>query len=226
MKVGIIRLYYNEKQAILKTHPKVGATVQYFDGRFPSFEKIGDSDLSTDGSNDAIKSFPDTEIYECPGYITDKLTFAFQKAGKFDAVLLLSCDEWIEGDWEEFCKNVQKMIESGDQRMIYNVNFKVISGDPRINMIAKPRLFVDPASFSVQETHWKYHYKNGPCYSAVSSIKSDIEGITIMHDNRVRPEWRDNLMTKYQQQMPPAQRDAFIDPTKPKPGQYRTNNEF
>ncbi|MBI5697878.1 MAG: hypothetical protein HZC29_05210 [Thaumarchaeota archaeon] len=117
------------------------------------------------------------------------------------------------------------MIKSGDQRMIYNVKFRIISGDPR-KLEAKPRLFVDPGNFSVKETHWKYHYKNGPCYSAVSSIKADIEGITIFHDNRVRPEWRDNLMTKYQQEMSPAQRDAFIDPNAPKPGQYRTNDQF
>lgn len=201
-EIVVGRMYYNEIQAIAETHPKEPAHVQYIDGRFPDFAKINDSDFSTDGSNELIDSFPNAERYEFAGYIIDKLNFLFQQVGKYDAMLLLSCDEWIEGDWSQFTKNLQTLMECGDERKILNVRFTVKEGSAdsgRLWLKTKPRLFVNPSHFSVKDRHWKYHYDGKFLKGDAYVEESDIEGIEIFHDNRVRSQERDDMMTLYQQ---------------------------
>lgn len=198
METGISRLYYNEREAIEHTHPKVKATVQYIDGRFPGFSKINDSDFSTDGSNELIDSFPNTERYSCMGYITMKQNFAFEKAARFDALLKTACDEYIKGDWNLFCKNLEKFVDSGEAGHLLNIKYTVLSGDPR-NIIAKPRLFLNPGRFSMGERHHHFLFEKRHMGSRTIATKPDVEGIEIVHDNRVRPRWRDQLMTKYQE---------------------------
>lgn len=209
MKVCIARLYYNEKPAIQKTHPQVDAPVLYFDGRFPDFQQINGSDFSTDGSNELIDSLPNAQRFKFAGYITEKLTYLFKTAGAqgYDALLLLSCDEWIAGDWGQFCQDIEAFVKSGDTRKLLNVKFTVLSGDPRTDMQAKPRLFIDPDRFSVQDRHWMYYFDGKLLTFETTAPVADVEGIGIMHDNRIRPKERDDMMTQYQQ-IPQSQRDG------------------
>lgn len=219
MKIAIGRMYYNEREAIEKTHPNVDATVLYFDGRFPSFDRIGDSDYSTDGSNELIATFQNAELHRCADYITKKMSAMFHEAGRFDAMLLLSCDERIEGDWNAFVRNAERAIAERPSDRLFNVPFVV--HDKAVAFKSKPRLFIRPGTITVGEKHWHYWSEGRRLNQHAilgENLNPPVQGITIHHDTNIRPKWRDDLMTKYQRAAPQSIRDSpgYPYPTKNK----------
>jgi len=206
MKIVISRLTYNEFDAILKTHPRYCDT-QYVDGRFPAFTKIKDSDVSTDGSIRLIQSYPNTQYFQFFGSYLDKINYQFQMAKDYDVMIMLSCDEYIEGDWNNFVKNLEWSMRVHPDKRIFNIPFKVISGDDR-PIKSKDRIFVDPKNWTVLDRHWRYRYKGKEELHRAWYMDADINGITIVHDDTVRNKKRNKLMTKYQK-IPEAVADTL-----------------
>lgn len=196
LKIGISRLYYNEYDAIRKTHPDQ-CKVQYVDGRFPAFTKINDSDFSTDGSNELIAKFKNAERFEFFGSLNNKLNYGFKIAKEFDVMIILSCDEYLIGDIEEFLQELKYKMRVHPDQKIFNLPFKVVSGDDR-PLKSKDRIFIDPSNWSVGKNHWEYLYKGKPQKHRQWFMEADITSLKIIHDDGVRETTRNKLMTQYQ----------------------------
>ena len=99
--VAIIPFYNDFKalQCILMHLSSIGISSILCDGRFHNFQKIDESDFSTDGSRFLIHSFKDATLINCgPCYVDEKLNALFHEAAKqgYTHSILLGSDEGIE----------------------------------------------------------------------------------------------------------------------------------
>lgn len=61
-----------------------------------------------------------------------------------------------------------------------------------------PRLYFNPGKWEFRYNHYTQYY-DGQFYTRyVAKGHPDVRGIRIMHDDRIRPEWRNLAMQEYQ----------------------------
>lgn len=184
----------------------VHVTKIFIDGRFPDFPQINGSDYSTDGTIEYLDSLPNTIVCKYADYHTKKSNFLFQKCEEFgfDAVLRLATDEYLEGDWNDF----ERRSTGFDGPRAY-VAFKDLHGDGR-NLRAVPRLFYEPGRWSSKTLHWYFYFDDNLLMKGVRAMQPDVKGVTICHDDRARPDSRNDMMTEYQK-IPQTWRDDLVE---------------
>lgn len=200
LRIGYFCNYLNEVDGIqhhVDTMGKIPFDARiYVDGKFPDFQ--AEYNYSTDGSNEIIKSMPNTHLIS-GGDITEmeKNNLAFELAGKLDLDFLIQCDadEWMEFDKTIFEESFNQEMHSTNtfQYMIRFTNH--FSSPPRIiNFL--PRLFFKPGFIRCENIHW-WFYAFGNRITVDPSLF--IDGIHMYHDDRVRSVSRNDLMNKYQE---------------------------
>ena len=124
--VAIVPFYNDFKalQRLLMHLSSIGMPSILCDGRFHNFQKIDESDLSTDGCRFLIHGFKNTTLLELsPCYVDEKINKLFHEAARqnYSHAMLLGCDEYPEGDFDIIQKNLQTLDQT--EPRIFRVPF-------------------------------------------------------------------------------------------------------
>jgi hypothetical protein len=164
------------------------------DGRFTDFPQINGSDLSTDGTKELTEKtgnyyMPFEECLEQDKY-TAGLKFGYSKGYKY--MMWLASDEYIEGDMDRYIS----LLDNADitKPLILRVPYKEhnIHSKYAHDWKEQPRTHVNYKDMSYRNVHW--HAYNGDQRIVATGR---IAGITIHHDDTIRPKERDLLMDDY-----------------------------
>ena len=197
MLVAIIQVY-NDIDGVKRLHSELskhGIKSIWGDGRFCDFQKVNDSDLSTDGTREYIQAQNNTVLLDLGDMLEyDKLTSILHHAGSmgYEYALLLSCDEVPKGsfpDLEEYLRTLP------DTPAVLRLKFDANEWKTHPDKFVE-RLFHYPARISCKLTHWCYHIDDHKDVY-LSDIKP-VEGVSIYHDNTIRPRKRELQMAEYQ----------------------------
>jgi len=175
------------------------------DGRFHSFKKMGNSDLSTDGSRFLTSGFKlTTLINNGPCYVDEKINKLFHEAAKqdFTHAVLLGCDEYPQGDVNLLLKNLESLNHS--EPTLIKVPFidKQEKSHQENNFIE--RIFFMPGLIRARGSHNTFFSAVDQARGISENIKphiTPIEGISIFHDNSIRNRERNELMQDYQEKI-------------------------
>lgn len=209
--VAIIQTY-NDFQGVKRLHSKLkkyGISSIWGDGRFPDFEKINDSDLSSDGTRDYLLAQNDTKVMYYPKmYEYDKLTKLLHTAGNmaYKYAILFGCDEYPIGDFDELIKNLKHEDKPNVCRLKLTKESEKDNNTHPADYVE--RVFVYPQRISVKTTHWSYYTDDGS--KAIISDKKIIEGIIVHHNQSIRPKEREGLMSEYQVKQFTNERSGFF----------------
>jgi len=175
------------------------------DGRFIHFQKIKNSDLSTDGSRFLVTAFKNTKLISLgPCKVDKKLNKLLQEAAKegYTHALLLGCDENISGNLELFKKRLKEKTISKPQ--IFCVSFKESSKGKTKNHPYINRIFHLPGEIMARGTHNRFFSIEKSVKNSIRALRANpsiIEGLTIQHDNSIRNSERNELMKNYQEKL-------------------------
>jgi len=205
MKIAAIVPFYNDFKALqflLMRLSSMGMPSILCDGRFHNFQKVDESDFSTDGSRFLVQGFKNTKLIDCgPCYVDEKLNVLFHEAAKqgYSHCILLGSDEYIEGDIESLKKELDQI--SKDEPVLISVPF-----DEKNPKLDKPPSFIERVFYMPGLIRAKGNYQS--FYSAADQAKGisaqmksnpvGINAITIHHDSTIRTKERNELMKNYQ----------------------------
>jgi len=205
MKLVAIVPFYNDFKALqrLLMHlSSIGIPSILCDGRFHNFQKIDDSDISTDGSRFLVQGFKNTTLIDCgPCNVDEKLNALFHEASKqsYSYCILLGSDEDVEGDIELLKKELENI--SGEKPLLIRVPFE--EKNPKLD---KPpsfieRIFYMPGQISAKGNYQSFYSSSDQAKGISDPMKSlsvGITAITIHHDSTIRTKERNELMKNYQ----------------------------
>ena len=200
MNICVIVPFYQDYNAGVRLYENIheyGLQSYWADGRFPNFQQINNSDISTDGLREFIQSKPDAELVtkdEGVDEMFNKLNKLLDSVGeKYDYVILMGCDELFEGDFDVLLNNLA-MYDVGVPAL-YRVG---INETDITDMTRKDagieRVMYKPERFRVNKAHWRYFVDGIQCLS----YEKLIDGVIIKHDRTIRPKKRDDMMNDYQ----------------------------
>ena len=191
---------YEELETLEKTLPlakKFGINDFFFvDGPFIGFSK--QRPKSSDGTREICEQYGRLmDAGRC--YEQDKLNIAFKEMSRqrFRYVLLLGADEYPEGDIKLFLKNLTTRFND-DSPHIPLVRVQEHSPDSKWNRVIdnSPKIFVNPSRIRAKHTHWLYYFDD--CSVPFHDHENIIEGIIIHHDDSLRSEKRNKMMSEFQ----------------------------
>jgi hypothetical protein len=205
IKLVAIVPFYNDFKALqrLLMHLNSNKLPAIFcDGRFHNFERIGNSDISTDGSRFLIHGFKNTSLIELsPCYVDEKINKLLHEAARqnYSHTILLGCDEYPEGDFDLFQKNLQTLEQT--EPRIFRVPFHEHKSklDKPVDYIE--RVFFMPGLFRAKGNHNTFFSAVDQAKGNITPMKSHssvISGMTIHHDSSIRDKKRNELMKDYQ----------------------------
>jgi len=172
------------------------------DGRFHNFQKVDESDFSTDGSRFLVQGFKDTKLIDCgPCYVDEKLNVLFHEAAKqgYSHCILLGSDEDIEGNIGLLKKELDQISTS--EPLLISIPF-----DEKNPKFDKPpsfieRLFYMPGLIRAKGSYQSFYSATDQAKGISDPMKSNpvsISSITIHHDSTIRTKERNELMKNYQ----------------------------
>jgi hypothetical protein len=122
-------IFYNDKNSIKRCMESISAHLDYIfcvDGKFKEFQ--GKSDLSTDGSREIIKEFPNTILIDIKGLnqvSKRNKYYELAQAYEIDNILVIDSDEYITGDFQFFKDNLGRIIsKKSSHPMIFNIRYR------------------------------------------------------------------------------------------------------
>ena len=202
--VAIVPFYNDFKalQRLLMHLSSMGMPSILCDGRFHNFQKINDSDISTDGSRFLVQGYKNTTLLNCgPCHVDEKLNVLFHEAAKqgYSHCILLGSDEDIEGDIELLKKELDQI--SKDEPVLIRIPFE--EKNPKLD---KPpsfieRIFYMPGLIRAKGTFQSFYSASDQAKTISTPMKSNpvgINAITIQHDSTIRTKERNELMKNYQ----------------------------
>lgn len=203
--------FYQDRPAgehLLKNLKEHGIKSIWVDSRIEPFTKVK-SDYSTDGLPEIIKSY-DAELYQLgatkPGVAFQTLLEKAAKKG--DWALNLSTDEYLEGDWDTLCQNARKLKLTEPARCgLRFLDHNPISENKKKDKV--DRLIYLPGRIFIEEIHWMYFWRDEIGRKRTLVNNPLVEGMTIHHDDRLRPDWRNKLMDKFQADRKPVEMQAW-----------------
>lgn len=179
------------------------------DGRFHNFKQINNSDLSTDELPAFLKLQPDTDVLDvglC--WMHDKLNRLFERVTSmcYDYCFLFGCDEYPIGDFTILLQNL-KMYDIG-KPCHYRVDIDERNPLDKTNKDQGiERIFYKPEHYTVDISHWHYQVNGKRQHSFIKII----DGVTVVHDDKIRSEERNKMMNDYQSINVPIERSKFMN---------------
>lgn len=202
MKIVAVIQFYNDIDGMKRLYDslhKHKINSIWADGRFEGFTRINNSDFSTDGSREFIKSKDDTLLITLPPMLEcDNKSILLQEAGEYDYAIQFGCDEYPTGNFDELVNNLDKITD--ESPAIYRVRVVVDESDTTGRPLSKDgmteKIFYKPHRIKCHNTHWS-HFVDESEKPHISPEKA-VDGITIHHDQSVREQSRERLMDIYQ----------------------------
>ncbi len=179
------------------------------DGRFPGFKKINDSDNSTDGTKQLAESYPNVSFFEHgEDFEEAKFNFAAHLAAKmgFKYFILLGSDEYITGDIDELTKTLDERMLLLDPNREYAFHVAIDEHQPenRWNrfITESPKIYANVGLLRTRFSHW-LRYSTSQIIETdqdtpLKSYQRRICKIVIHHDDSIRGNDRNKLMTSFQ----------------------------
>jgi hypothetical protein len=203
--IAIISAYQDAKAAarLLQNLDSMEIPSIWYDGRVEGFPRINNSDTSTDGLLELILSYKRTHTMTGgPGPVGHGTNKMMKLAAQlnYDYTLLLSCDEYLEGDVELFESNLEKIKLSQPTKMRLPFVEHNIKGNKDNNggkHIAE-RLVYLPGFVKIKDIHWLYYHNYFGYDMMMDRPGPLILGLTIHHDDTIRDPARNTMMDEFQ----------------------------
>ncbi len=215
---------YNDAEALERCLTKLdylGIKALVIDGRFTDFPKMNNSDFSSDNTPEICKEHDAVYSINPPSREQDKLNYAFTLAKEFDYKVFMYCgaDAYFEGDIDEFMLDLQRYYEQyAVEPTQLCVETKELQPDSKWNNTStrQPRIILNYWKLEARHLHWTLFEKGIANTQPLAPVGEIVHGIKLYHDNTVRPQKRDDLMTKYQDGNVPREREMYMKHIVPK----------
>lgn len=225
--VAIVLVYqdYDGGKRLVDNLTEYGIHSIWGDGRFKGvsgkeFPQINGSDVSTDGLREYVLSKPNTkwlDIGLC--LMEEKHNILYDEAHKAGAThaLLLGCDEYLEGDYDLFLKN----LDSFDKSYPMVIRVPMVQHHTTVDIDQYKgfleRIFYLPQFIRTRKIHWTHFctLEDGnpdkPNVGMVS-FPSPVLGLVIHHDSALREKKRDEMMQTWQRADVEDERAPIYEP--------------
>jgi hypothetical protein len=215
---------YNDAEALERNLTKLdamGIKALVIDGRFTDFPKINDNDVSTDQTFEVATAHGAHYVMAHPMREQDKFNLALEVAEERGAKVFMYCgaDAYFEADMGEFMINLQRFYEQyAAEPSMLMIQTEELQPDAKWNNTGQrqPRLILNYWKIEARHLHWTIYAKGAGDTEPLSPVNEVIDGIKLYHDNSIRPQERDDMMTKYQDINVPRERKMFMDHVVPK----------
>jgi hypothetical protein len=202
---------------LLKNLTDLGIPSIWGDGRVYGFTAIDSSNFSTDGFREVIQNTPNATLIDIglqfPGQGTQKLFHTAAKMG-YNYVINLGCDEYLEGDVDLFIENLGRIPLKEPTRM----KIPIVEHNPEHNNNAKhvqSRVVYMPQYVEIKNIHWIYYHNfygdDRPVIMGVEKNDPLVLGLTLHHDDTIRPDWRNTVMDIFQKEQVKRERAELKD---------------
>jgi len=205
VNVGAYVLYYNSRRELKRCLESIKTFDQVItiDGRFPNYPSP--YPLSTDGSSELAKSYPNVVDYRMPLDQLSQRNFAMQTAEemKLDYLLVLDSDAWVEHlEKDTFKKSLKSHLDSSG--IFFNVRYQ---WDRLFNWcyIYKPR------GLRYHRAHNILRHRCG-VHTLIPWVDCPlIDGISINHNRNFRTSDSYRQRTTYRRWKKPIENEARIE---------------
>lgn len=110
MKIAVGLIFFDDVNGLKRCIPTLKVDKIYaVDGRFKNFK--GKEPLSTDGSREYLQTFKHIQLIDAPDLEEVDKRNVYLRACKEDFLLRIDSDEWLEGDWSEFRKEISNKVK-------------------------------------------------------------------------------------------------------------------
>ena len=204
LAAGII--FYNDRQSLKRCVDSLiyGVDIVFaIDGRFPNFP--ADSELSTDGSRELIKSYNRCILIDFPSPEFEKRSqyLRYCSSNFVDVLLIIDSDEFVldNANWEMFRHNLQRIIFKRDKSRhnVYAIKIQTIDKN---RSLSYPRIWYKPAEMEYYGGKHYYYRNKDPKIQNVphqgDHSLNTIEGIELGHDNSLRSQCHLQSRFEYQ----------------------------
>lgn len=210
--------FYMDKDAgerLLKNLEQYGVRSFWLDSRVENFPRLSNdpNDNSNDGLRELIHasrygSLIDTPLETKPqGYWMSK---CYAELGKeYDFIFVLGCDEYISGDMDLLMENLIKMNIQEPAKIRLPIIEHNSKGNHNIPHITE-RIIAFPKFVYIKNIHWHYYHNY---FGNEQPLKYSplVLGITIHHDDTIRPKIRNQVMDVYQKKKTKQEHDDYYD---------------
>lgn len=203
INVAIYTPIYNDAEALAKSAEKckdLGYDRIVIDGRYDGFKQINNSDFSTDDLSTVCDVYGFDLIRCSPCMEQEKFNFAcnYLKNRGYDAMILLSSDEWLTmmkpvfTTWfETLCGGCDYPVSISVQIDELRPNHKY---DQKQNFL--PKIFYNVGKIENRHNHWATYIKGTD--KLLRMFPTSAPTVVLHHDHMLRSEERDDLMLEYQ----------------------------
>ena len=194
MKIGCGVSFYQCKDELDRCIGSLQeADVVYaIDGKYISYGDKNKSGLSTDGSRDVCKKYSNVKLYDMGNkwQIPKRNKYLIEAAkDNCDIILIVDSDVWLEGDWELFRENLDRVVreENGYRYIMPLINNKQEQG-AQMNY---GRILFRPEKIHYAKTHGNLWIGNRRLYPKQNN--PIIKGLISYTDMKLRDEERQRL---------------------------------
>ena len=195
---------YNDAIALAKSAAKckeLGWKRIVIDGRYHGFEKINNSNVSTDDTEEICRQYGFDYMICSPCYEEQKFNFALQVLASqgHKIMALLSSDEWLEVAFKRIAITwLENLCRDCEYPMMFNIVYVENQPDDKYvqNVNRLPKFFYNLNKIENRYTHWSTYIKG--TNKMLPSFSVDVPSVILHHDSHMRPEERDDMMLAFQ----------------------------
>jgi hypothetical protein len=174
------------------------------DGRFPNFP--ANSDLSTDGSRELVRSYSKSVLIDLPGLEVDKRTKYLEHCSLYsiDVLLIIDSDEYVLNpeNWNKFHNNLKSLIlgRDMDKYNVYAINLQTLGKSKEFLAYSRVRHKPDEMEYYGNR---HYYFRNKNPLKLIVPHQADhsgnlIEGIDLGHNHELRSDSHQTSRFAYQ----------------------------
>jgi hypothetical protein len=195
---------YNDAEALAKSAEKMkdlGWKRLVIDGRYHGFERVGDSDISTDDTRKVCEEYGFEYKICTPCYEEEKFNFACMSLASsgHKVMALCSADEWYTVTFKAVAQKwIDTMCDEFERPMLFKVAINEIRKGHMYsqNEPFLAKIFYNLDKIENKHVHWATYVKQTG--RVLKAYPQEVPSVILHHDNHMRSEERDDLMIAYQ----------------------------
>ena len=171
------------------------------DGKFSNFPS--DSNLSTDGSRELIKSYSQSVLVDFPGNEVEKRSKYLELCAKhhIDVLLIIDSDEFVleDANWELFRNSLNRIVfdRDGCKHNVCSINLQTVGKAEEF--MAYPRIWYKPNEMEYYGNRHYFYRNKVPNKTNVPHMgdhtNNIVQGIKLGHDHNLRS--RDHMDNRF-----------------------------
>jgi hypothetical protein len=207
---------YNDAEALRKSAEKMkhlGLKRLVIDGRYHSFEKMRDSDVSTDDIMDVCTEYGFDYVVCAPCLEEQKFNLACQilASQNHKVMILCAADEWYTMTFKGLAlKWIEDMCTGAEYPMLFGV---AIDEKRPNHMYSQdlpflPKIFYNLDKIENRHVHWATYVKDSN--RLLQMFPYEVPSVILHHDNHLRSEERDEMMIRFQDENIRREKDTSM----------------